>query len=773
MKKFKKIMAVLVAAMMIMAMAVPAWAATSAHPVTIKFENGNAGATGTQTSIPGVVPANSDYAWVELPNTTTFQLTDNTFAGWARSDDATNTPIDRLLITDTDDEITLKALWDSNKGATSGTNFDLTSTGVIKINNSVAGETYNAYQLFHLYSWKDLNILPDQHAKADEQYSYYIENYAAYNDEFAPGAQGANPDEHAKAQALKTWYEWLDAYTYKDASDADKDAFEFDAARKVTIGGKEYVPVKATDGFMTYADENRQEEYQDLTNARIQAFAQAALAQINSNVILATELKKGTQEGNGSAITISALPLGYYLVDSTLGSLCSLDTTNSTAYIIEKNEFSTVAKVVTENSTSQTGDKNDANIGDTVTFTSTVTIPLQQKSVIYHDRINTTAFKLTGITSIKVGNTALSAATDYEIYEEAAEATFKTTNAPEASKAFPKKADNETIKDVFKKNSGTDTFAIEFTNDYLKTLTAETTDVTIIYTAQLLPAATDGLQSDKATGAGNDNMCWVTYGADQISETDWTRTYTYSFDIFKYTRSTLSTSYATSDDTYTTDTEAHKAGYVRSESNEAGEKWVKVDRLPGAKFIVSKIATTQSGTTGSYTYTDGSATALRLVLETAATGSTDANVYRPYIEGTDQASAIVEYLITPASGFITIRGLDANGEFANDAGKLKDKYLVQESEAPIGYDKLHYDINLTLTSDTDATNQGDDNTQQDDNTLTITANDSPVGDIAIENFTGTELPSTGGAGTTVLYIVGGMLVILAGAYLFFSRKKTA
>ena len=45
--------------------------------------------------------------------------------------------------------------------------------------------------------------------------------------------------------------------------------------------------------------------------------------------------------------------------------------------------------------------------------------------------------------------------------------------------------------------------------------------------------------------------------------------------------------------------------------------------------------------------------------------------------------------------------------------------------------------------------------------------------LPIENKTSTALPATGGMGTTVLYIVGGMLVILAGAYLFFSRKKTA
>ena len=47
------------------------------------------------------------------------------------------------------------------------------------------------------------------------------------------------------------------------------------------------------------------------------------------------------------------------------------------------------------------------------------------------------------------------------------------------------------------------------------------------------------------------------------------------------------------------------------------------------------------------------------------------------------------------------------------------------------------------------------------------------GGLHIINKSGAELPSTGGMGTTVLYIVGGMLVILAGAYLFFSKKRTA
>ncbi|MGX8704488.1 MAG: SpaA isopeptide-forming pilin-related protein [bacterium] len=43
--------------------------------------------------------------------------------------------------------------------------------------------------------------------------------------------------------------------------------------------------------------------------------------------------------------------------------------------------------------------------------------------------------------------------------------------------------------------------------------------------------------------------------------------------------------------------------------------------------------------------------------------------------------------------------------------------------------------------------------------------------IPFENKTSTSLPKVGGMGTTILYIIGGILVVGAGAYLFFSSKS--
>ena len=42
--------------------------------------------------------------------------------------------------------------------------------------------------------------------------------------------------------------------------------------------------------------------------------------------------------------------------------------------------------------------------------------------------------------------------------------------------------------------------------------------------------------------------------------------------------------------------------------------------------------------------------------------------------------------------------------------------------------------------------------------------------VRVENKTGAELPSTGGVGTTVFYVVGGLMVLLA-VVLLVTRKK--
>ena len=104
----------------------------------------------------------------------------------------------------------------------------------------------------------------------------------------------------------------------------------------------------------TAADEN--------DSTTVAAFAKAALAWAADKKI------SGTKEtATGDTVTFSNLDLGYYLVDSSLGALCGLNTTNPNATIKEKNEKPEIKKEV-QTSTGDWGDKNNAKIGDTVEY---------------------------------------------------------------------------------------------------------------------------------------------------------------------------------------------------------------------------------------------------------------------------------------------------------------------------------------------------------------------------------------------------------------------
>lgn len=106
---------------------------------------------------------------------------------------------------------------------------------------------------------------------------------------------------------------------------------------------------------------------------------------------------------------------------------------------------------------------------------------------------------------------------------------------------------------------------------------------------------------------------------------------------------------------------------------------------------------------------------------------------------------------------------DTNGKFA--FGGLKEgTYILHETKAPAGYNKLKDDITIKV----DAT-YGDDgkliSLKYNVDETEITGNT-----VQVENNMGSELPSTGGIGTTIFYIVGAVLVVGAGVLLFTKRR---
>ena len=212
-----------------------------------------------------------------------------------------------------------------------------------------------------------------------------------------------------------------------------------------------------------------------------EAFAKAAMKYAKDNTIV----EEGKAVAGNDAIVFDELELGYYLVDSSTGALCSLDTTDNEVGITEKNTIPTVLKEVAENG--NFGSKNDANIGDVVTFKTTITVGKGADNYKLYDNMSA-GLDFQGITSVVLtGNGAreLALTTDYTI------------------------SSNDTYD-----------FIIDFTDSLEEDLVLGNT-IVVTYTAKVNKNAV-------IDGNGNDNVTNLTYG-DQNTPSNESKTITYVF----------------------------------------------------------------------------------------------------------------------------------------------------------------------------------------------------------------------------------------------------
>lgn len=227
-------------------------------------------------------------------------------------------------------------------------------------------------------------------------------------------------------------------------------------------------------------------------DADVAAFAKAALEHAKANSIQPVASK----EADSTTASFTGLNLGYYLVDTTVGTLCSLNTTNPNAVMEEKNVLPPVEKKVKEDSTGNWGDENTAEIGQTVEFQTTIGAKPGAESYVLHDvmsaglTLDPASIEATGLTK---GQDATSG--DYHVV---------TTGL----------------------NDGC-TFEVVFHQSYLDTI-AKDTDIVVTYSAVLNEYAV-------IAGDGNSNKTQLKFGEDSNYETTWdeTKTYTYKVDVVK------------------------------------------------------------------------------------------------------------------------------------------------------------------------------------------------------------------------------------------------
>ena len=364
-----------------------------------------------------------------------------------------------------------------------------------------------------------------------------------------------------------------------------------------------------------------------------------------------------TISGNSTAKDLDA---GYYLMVDTSDvngkedakNLALLQLTNNGEFEIQqKYDVPEVEKTLSD---------PYANVGDTVTFTLTATMPTrldgyETYKVIFHDTMDA-GLTYVGIESVTIDGNA--------------------TNAFTAQH-----------------NNGTLTITC---NDVLAAGAQAGNDIVVTYTAKLNANAITGKD-------GNENKVYLEFSNDP----NWTGTgeeptgdtpekevkvYTYVFDAFKYT----------------------------------GEN----TPLAGAKFQLLNSDKTKT---------------FNLV------ATANANEYMicndASCDGTTAHTHITE-IVTDTNGTFKFIGLEPG------------TYYLDETEAPAGYNKITEAIKVEISAD--------ENTRVE----TIKQNDETVTQVKILNNAGTVLPETGGVGTTMLYVAGGLLVAAA-VILLVTKKRMA
>ena len=446
--------------------------------------------------------------------------------------------------------------------------------------------------------------------------------------------------------ALESYNDSANAYAYK-ATTAWNNFITSSDIKDI------YVKVD-TQGYVTWKDD-----------ADAAAFAKAAQKYAKDNSID----NQGSVPATAATVSFTGLDLGYYLVDSTLGTLCSLDTTNPHVEMKEKNEAPTNDKTVEEDSTGDYVNKNDADIGQTVNFKSVITAQPGAENYVFHDIMSN------GLTldkaSIKIDNVAVTDSDGNDVAGDAYTVSYPSGVGADGC-----------------------TFEIAFGQSYLNTITGPT-PITITYSATLNENAV-------IAGDGNLNTSKLSYGDSSNTQTtpdSETRTYTWKLPIYKY--------------------------HMNGETEKA---------LEGATFTLSKNA-------------DGS--------NPIPLFSKGSNVYR--VAKTGETGTVTE-ITTDTTGKFTIEGLDA------------DTYYLTETKAPRGYNKLVAPIKVTI--DNSGTVRYATKTTADGQYGTDVSADASLG-IKVLNQSGTELPETGGIGTTIFYVLGSILVIGAVVLLIAKKRMSA
>ena len=290
-----------------------------------------------------------------------------------------------------------------------------------------------------------------------------------------------------------------EVYRIFDLESYDKDAGKYsyklsakwkDAGFASFAGAAEYFTINANDYVEWKTDKQNDGA----------GFAQLAKKFLADHMDLE---KDGGATATGDTAKVVNLQLGYYLINTSLGSLCALNTTDPDATLNEKNGVPDVDKKIIEDGNQLS--ENNAKIGDKVNYQTTITAKRGNTNYVLHDKMSEgLTYNADAAVYEKDGTTALDAA--------------YYTIAP---------ADDGCAFHV--------NFTEKFVNHVNATCKSASDSVTVVvkYSATLNEKAKVATTPTDGTNV-NTNKAKLQYNNGSHSEEKTTTTRTYEFDLIKY-----------------------------------------------------------------------------------------------------------------------------------------------------------------------------------------------------------------------------------------------
>ncbi len=520
-------------------------------------------------------------------------------------------------------------------------------------------------------------------------------------------------------------------------------------------------------------------KYINITDSNVAAFAQAALAYAAANNIAFD----ATKEGDGNDLVVDDLPLGYYMVyprgagDIIDGnaSICSLTSTIPTAEVNIKAEYPTIDKVIDDGTTDGTK-VNEAGIGDIVPFVLTSKIPdmtgYEKYFFVAHDTLSdgltlvneVVSGKNTGFV-VTIGSDTLVEGTEYDVAIDSTGKIIRIIFKDMVGSHMDDIGKTVTIKYSAKLNdtalvnqANKNTATIEYSNDpYVDpTYTTpptnpddpEDSNYTFKKGSTIVDPTEESEKSETETYTTSLTILKVDDKGEILSGAEFTLTgntnrVRVTTDV-SFTEATDGTYYMLKDGKYTQDAP------VAEDAQEAtdGEYVVKED---GYELREGQDSFTVGGVTYRALETSEDTTGKTLYKHILSNEDKyDAtNISKKFKKSTtttvltDDATTDIKGTVDETTGLLIFEGLGAGD------------YTLTESVTPEGYNTI---APVEFTISFNSTNK------------TFNSSNVTLELTEIVNKSGSELPSTGGVGTTLFITFGAIAMVAAGIFLVTNKR---